>query len=175
MAQYTQNIQFIDAAALFDQPAVLPILLDTVQKAIALAERKQTAHALWKSRTIVIIDNLSILQWTIPGDATSVVRHLIQWLRALRQLCTATRSALVTLMHTDACAIVSSRGSLDVGDELLFRNIVRSADLWIAVNELPSGRAADCDGEVRNYIRNLPKAFCTTSNATSSSSFFGSC
>ena len=28
MAQYTQNIQFIDAAALFDQPAVLPILLD---------------------------------------------------------------------------------------------------------------------------------------------------
>ena len=175
MAQYTQNIQFIDAAALFDQPAVLPILLDTVQKAIALAERKQTAHALWKSRTIVIIDNLSILQWTIPGDATNVVRHLIQWIRALRQLCTATRSALVTLMHTDACAIVSSRGSLDVGDELLFRNIVRSADLWIAVNELPSGRAADCDGEVRNYIRNLQKAFCTTSNATSSSSFFGSC
>lgn len=57
-------------------------------------------------------------------------------------------AALLTLQHADACSAVSANGSLDAGDEKLFRLLLRSADLWVAVNELASGRAADCDGEL---------------------------
>ena len=52
-------------------------------------------------------------------------------------------------MHIDASSPTAKGAALDTSDESLFRFILRTADLWVSVKQLSSGRAADCDGEVR--------------------------
>lgn len=99
------------------------------------------------ARTVVLVDDLSVLQWCLPGDVDASSRAACRWVSALRHVCADATAALVTLVHADTASVSSAAGALDAGDESLFRHLLRTADIWVAVNELSSGRAADCDGE----------------------------
>lgn len=118
----------------------------------------EVLHASDASETqaLVVIDSLSMLQWCLPGPADAVHWDLVQWLRAVRKLCASRAAALVTLLHADACAVTGA--PWDQGDERLFRYLLRTADVWVAVRELPSGRAADCDGELSVHALARPAA-----------------
>ena len=54
-------------------------------------------------------------------------------------------------MHIDAGSLFTKGHALDANDEPLFRFMLHTADIWVSVKQLSSGRAADCDGEVRNH------------------------
>lgn len=92
-----------------------------------------------------------MIQWCLNGTSEEVYHIFVNWLRLLRQTCESQDAALLTLMQADACAAKTNRGTLDQGDERLFRYLLRTADVWVSVSELPSGRAAACDGEFGMY------------------------
>ena len=105
------------------------------------------SHPDTQAGALVIIDSLSMLQWCLSGTPEHIYHTFVNWLRLLRQTCESLDTALLTLMQADACAAVSHRGTLDQSDERLFRYLLRTADVWVSVSELPSGRAAACDGD----------------------------
>ena len=109
------------------------------------------SHPDTQAGALVIIDSVSMLQWCLSGTPEHIYHTFVNWLRLLRQTCESLDAALLTLMQADACAAVSHRGTLDQGDERLFRYLLRTADVWVSVSELPSGRAAACDGEFGMY------------------------
>ncbi|KOS16551.1 hypothetical protein Malapachy_3002 [Malassezia pachydermatis] len=152
----SHKFSYLDAHAYMNEPSFLPALLSQLRRAIP-----ETGIAHEIAQTLVIVDDLSVLQWCIPGSVAESHSHIVQWLRALRQTCGLRSAALATLQHSDACAVVSPNGTLDQGDERLFRYLLQTADLWVAINELPSGRAADCDGEVAVHALARPSIATT--------------
>jgi hypothetical protein len=109
-------------------------LLDTVNDALRPSDASGTAGAL------VIIDDLSALSWCFS--------NVIPWVTSLRAICAKKHAALVSLFHADATSAVTQGMALDATDEDLFRSLLYTADLWVSVKQLASGRAADCDGEI---------------------------
>lgn len=153
LQQFTASgkLQYLEADKFLNDDEPLLSLLDAVRNAISVAQSASDTlnpEPSYLARTLVVFDSLSILQWALPGSIDSVHIALVRLLRSLRALCFETHAALLTLQHADACSVVSPQNPLDDGDENLLRYLLRTADLWIAVNELPSGRAADCDGEL---------------------------
>ncbi|WFD33231.1 hypothetical protein MCUN1_000044 [Malassezia cuniculi] len=115
-------------------------LLDQVDASLADTDSTETATAL------VIVDDLSVLSWRHSNTAP--------WVIALRNK----RAALITLSHVDATCATTKGASLDDTDESLFRFILHTADLWVSVKQLSSGRAADCDGEIAVHQLSRPAA-----------------
>jgi hypothetical protein len=115
-------------------PGDLAALLDTVNDALRPSDASGTAGAL------VIIDDLSALSWCFS--------NVIPWVTSLRAICAKKHAALVSLFHADATSAVTQGMALDATDEDLFRSLLYTADLWVSVKQLASGRAADCDGEI---------------------------
>lgn len=99
------------------------------------------------------------------GSQEQIYMELVNHLRHLRHLCASNSASLITLMHADACAAQSGHGTVDEGDERLFRYLLRTADVWVSINELPSGRAAACDGEIGVYALVRPTAATTSSSS----------
>ncbi|WFD23860.1 hypothetical protein MEQU1_002554 [Malassezia equina] len=155
MSLYTQNFHFIDLASQLSEEPIFPMALERVR---TFSDQR---------KALVIVPDLSSLIWSTTGSSDAVVGDAIQWLRALRAWCATHNAALITLMHADACSITSHVGVLDKTDEALFRYMLRTADLWVSVNELPSGRAADCDGELAVHALTRPAAAASCADATS--------
>lgn len=106
----------------------------------------------WSSRNIIIIDDLTALAWSLDpvnalGQPIDVARQIRNWVTSLTSLAAKTHSSLVTLMHADATS-VSKHGASDPIDESLLSSLLQTADVWVEVKELASGRARDCDGEI---------------------------
>lgn len=158
MPHYTRHFRFMDVVPLLSQEPVFPAVLEMVRQAIPLADHK---------RALVIVNDVSSLLWSTKGSSDTVINHCIHWLRALRAWCATHNASLITLMHADACSIGSHSGVLDPTDEALFRYMLRTADLWVSVNELPSGRAADCDGEMAVHALMRPAAATITTEPSS--------
>lgn len=153
LSQYSASgeLQTVDAERYLGADDPLLALLDAIRMSISVAQSASSTNEptpAYLARTLVVIDSLSFLQWSLPGSIPSIHSSLIYFLRSLRALCSEEHAALLTLQHSDACSAVNPQGTVDEGDEKLFRYLLRTADIWIAVNELPSGRAADCDGEL---------------------------
>lgn len=113
---------------------------------------QQTTSSDWSSRTLIVVDDLSALAWSLDtSDSTAhsvdVVRLLSNWHGALTCLATKHQACVISLMHADATSS-SKNGASDRVDESLFNNLLQKADVWIEVKELVSGRARDCDGEI---------------------------
>ena len=158
MSLYTQYFHYIDLASQMRDGPIFPAALKWVRGVLPLSDQ---------SRALVMVSDLSSLLWSTPGPSDAVVGQSIQWLRALRAWCAMHNGSLITLMHADACSIVSHAGVLDPTDEALLRYMLRTADLWVSVNELPSGRAADCDGELAVHALTRPAAATTCTDASS--------
>ncbi|PWZ02855.1 hypothetical protein BCV70DRAFT_197117 [Testicularia cyperi] len=114
--------------------------------------RETSEEASWSSETLVIIDDLSALSWSLDhtdvfGRPVDVARQICTWTKALNSLVTKHRASLVTLLHADASSIGKHEAS-DSVEESVLRSLLRTADVWIEVKELGSGRARDCDGEI---------------------------
>ncbi|KAK0537121.1 hypothetical protein OC842_001734 [Tilletia horrida] len=88
------------------------------------------------ARTLVVIDDLSALLWTLPSEGPSSSAHH--------------GAALCTLQHGSATALYADTNSQDTADDALLRLVLGSAepDVWVEVRGLRSGRARDCDGEI---------------------------
>lgn len=80
-------------------------------------------------------------------------------------------SCLVTLQHADATSVGKS-GSSDQLDDTLYRSLLRTADVWVEVKELSSGRARDCDGEI--IVHPLVRPSLALSSTTDGQSESGS-
>lgn len=158
MSLYTQYFHFIDLALHLSDEPIFPAALEWVRKTLSPSDQR---------RTLVIVSDLSSLAWSTKGSSESVVGQSIQWLRALRAWCATHNASLITLMHTDACSVDSHAGVLDPFDEALLRYMLRTADLWVSCNELPSGRAADCDGEIAVHALTRPAAATTCTDTSS--------
>lgn len=141
----TPHFVYIDATSFLDD-SLVP-LHEIIQQALP----PPASHPDTQAGALVIIDSLSMLQWCLSGTPEHIYHTFVNWLRLLRQTCESLDAALLTLMQADACAAVSHRGTLDQIDERLFRYLLRTADVWVSVSELPSGRAAACDGECGMY------------------------
>ncbi|KAK0539045.1 hypothetical protein OC834_000203 [Tilletia horrida] len=103
------------------------------------------------ARTLVVIDDLSALLWTLPSEGPSSSAHVLsRWLRALRLAVEEHGAALCTLQHASATALYADTNSQDTTDDALLRIVLGSAepDVWVEVRGLRSGRARDCDGEI---------------------------
>lgn len=165
LTQYLASgeLQTVDAEQYLGAEEPLSVLFDAIHGAIRVAQtpnKTEEPSPPYLARTLVIVDDLSMLQWNLPGSVESVQSALTRFLLSLRELCIQQQAALLTLQHADACSAVNTHGTLDEGDELLFRYILRTADIWVAMNELPSGRAADCDGELT--VRGLSRCAAAT-------------
>ncbi|KAF6766785.1 hypothetical protein PSEUBRA_000179 [Kalmanozyma brasiliensis GHG001] len=125
---------------------------------VRIAEQLQDAaptedqEADWTSRSLVVIDDLTALAWSLDphdpsGQPIDVARLLTTWLSSVTSLATKYHASVITLMHSDATSS-SKNGASDPVDECLFNNVLQRADVWVEVKELASGRARDCDGEI---------------------------
>lgn len=146
----THHFAYIDATSFLDDSLV------PLHEAIQHVVSPPASHLGTQASTLIIIDSLSMLQWCLKGSPEHVYQVFVNWLRLLRQTCESQDAALLTLMQADACAAKSNRGTLDQGDERLFRYLLRTADVWVSVSELPSGRAAACDGEFGMHALDRP-------------------
>ncbi|EPQ32026.1 uncharacterized protein PFL1_00224 [Pseudozyma flocculosa PF-1] len=115
------------------------------------------AQLAWQAETLIVIDDLSALAWSLEtvdslGRPVDVALHVAKWIRALRALAAKHKACLLTLQHADATSVAktssSSNTASDAIDESIFRSLCKTADVWIEVKELGSGRARDCDGEI---------------------------
>lgn len=131
--------------------------LASIYEDIQAALQSGPSYSGSKANSLIIIDSVSVLQWCLMGAEQHVQFEMVAWIRALRAMCEHYSSALITRTHADACAI-NAGCTLDQGDERLFRYILRTADVWVSVNELHSGRAAACDGELGVHALVRPNA-----------------
>ncbi|WFC99571.1 hypothetical protein MYAM1_002316 [Malassezia yamatoensis] len=164
------RVRMIDTEDSQDTTNPFESLLNKIKDALPATQQNATKpddKSDLFAQTLIVMDSLSVLQWSAPGSVDEVHRQLVYFLRSLRQLCLNAHAALITLQHADACSIIHTQGTLDEADERLFRYILRTADVWIAINELASGRAADCDGEITVHgLVRCAAAACTPISAS---------
>ncbi|GAC73401.1 hypothetical protein PANT_9c00099 [Moesziomyces antarcticus T-34] len=168
------TFKFIDAAAeVYDAPGIessaaalslqgdtsrahkaFKRIYDQVARELSSASDgdNQLSQSGWASRNIIVVDDLTALAWGADsidtrGYPANVGQQASQWLGALTALATKNDASVVTLMHADATSC-SKHGASDPVDECLLSSLLQTADVWVEVKELASGRARDCDGEI---------------------------
>ncbi|GAA5903700.1 uncharacterized protein JCM6883_005088 [Sporobolomyces salmoneus] len=81
--------------------------------------------------TLVIIDDLSALSW-MGNDLKKIVKFNL----ALKKLCLATRSTLVSVIHSDS---ISPHPIIqDESDQYVFRKTLQTSDYWFELKSLVS-------------------------------------
>lgn len=134
-------------------PLLLKMLYDKVKIELENDSQAITDNVQsWTSDTLIIVDDLSSLSWSLDasdssGQRIDVAAEISRWIQALSSLALKQRASLITLCHTDATSVGKHFAS-DSVDESILRSLLRTADVWIEVKELVSGRARDCDGEI---------------------------
>ncbi|CDZ98269.1 Uncharacterised protein family UPF0405 [Phaffia rhodozyma] len=135
------NFKFHDALSAQSQSSAPSDLRNLFDSIISLVERQQKENSSPsdgpESEVMVVLDDLSALLW-MGAELETVGRFV----RALQASSRKLNFNIVYLVHT----IPSSASA--VPEDELFRLLHPSADLWIRVQGLQSGRSGDVSGEL---------------------------